>query len=1095
MLATLRPEFLEPLFKDTDLSKVALRMHQVRPLESDALRSVIEGPAKVAGFSFEEDLVTRLVADTGTGDALPLLAFTLEQLSHDLRRGGRLTHQRYVDIGGVRGALQRQADAALKEACSKTGVTHDQVITALLNLVTIDEQGRPTKRHVSLDELSSGITDQLEPFVTRRLLAVEAEGERTFVAASHEAFLVNWPPLKDEIDAEVTALRARRVVENAANDWVASGRDHRGLLQGGQLAKTKVDTGAETEPVSKEAPTQTDVVRRSLKRPTWWPGRRLLVTRVDLNDIGQEFLEASIRSDRSRRRRTTMRVVAVIAILAIAAVIAVVRSVQATSAQHQAQDTARQAIAAKLVGQSRAMLGGARVGGDRRAIQQMVAAEALAPGSDPDSLLNTLIDSRRLVRVITVPSNVSSVDVSPDGREIVSAGDDGLIRRWDLESGKPVGDPLAGNTGKAGAGYVRDGRWIASGTADSTLHIWDANTGAVVHVLKGQRDNAVSAAVSRDGALWATGNRDGTVQIWEVATGKQMGEPIRADNGLVSAVEFSPDGTRLVTGGADGAMRVWNVSTHQPADPPLPFHKGPVFDVDFSLDGRRIGSMSYLIDSDPRGAATSADGARPTGGLQLRITDGSSGRPIVDGLTELGYVGNDLALSPDGRRVAIGSADGKIHVFDADTGAAIGPPLSGHTGEVNIVTYSRDGTRIISGGDNTIHVWAAEPDQGIGTRLPGLAFEGSLPAAVSPDGHVAATRDVNNQSDIALWRIDTGHLVRTISTGQLGPVSALAWRLDGQAIASADGTANTVRFWNAQTGEPDGPTLTGPTKGIHTLSFSPDGHHLACLVVGSDPWLWDISASPPRATVLRGKEDFVATVGFSADGHRLITVAPMHTSGANEGIMMKTGNVFDVVSDMTPSAARVWVTDTGEPAGPPILGRGGRPMDLAKLDDVDTPIFAAAISPDGQRVLVSTIKGLRLHDVATGQPVGEQWIDKPNGGNNIAVALTFSADGSYVVSVDRQTSALQLRELKTGRPVGNPMIGHTGNVFSVAFTADGNHIVSRAMDEGWMLWPGPNNWRDELCDKLTANMTRAEWDEWVSPTIEYRAPCPLLPSP
>ena len=74
----------------------------------------------------------------------------------------------------------------------------------------------------------------------------------------------------------------------------------------------------------------------------------------------------------------------------------------------------------------------------------------------------------------------------------------------------------------------------------------------------------------------------------------------------------------------------------------------------------------------------------------------SSGRPIVDGLTEFGYGGNDLAFSPDGRRVAIGATDGKIHVLDADTGAAVGPPLSGHTGPVNIVAYSADGTRIIS---------------------------------------------------------------------------------------------------------------------------------------------------------------------------------------------------------------------------------------------------------------------------------------------------------------------------------------------------------------------------------------------------------------
>lgn len=75
------------------------------------------------------------------------------------------------------------------------------------------------------------------------------------------------------------------------------------------------------------------------------------------------------------------------------------------------------------------------------------------------------------------------------------------------------------------------------------------------------------------------------------------------------------------------------------------------------------------------------------------------------------------------------------------------------------------------------------------------------------------------------------------------------------------------------------------------------------------------------------------------------------------------------------------------------------------------------------------------------------------------------------------------------------MIGHTSSVAAVAFTADGNHIVTRGLNDGWMLWPGPNSWRDELCDKLTANITRAEWNEWVSPSIEYRAPCPSLAVP
>ena len=118
----------------------------------------------------------------------------------------------------------------------------------------------------------------------------------------------------------------------------------------------------------------------------------------------------------------------------------------------------------------------------------------------------------------------------------------------------------------------------------------------------------------------------------------------------------------------------------------------------------------------------------------------------------------------------------------------------------------------------------------------------------------------------------------------------------------------------------------------------------------------------------------MTTASFSADGRRLITVAQTHFASADDKVP-QTGNVFDA-PDMTPSAVRVWDTDTGELAGPPLTGRGGRMTDLMDLaeNDRDQPIFAAAISPDGQRMLVSTVNGLRLHDVATGQPVGEPWI-------------------------------------------------------------------------------------------------------------------------
>jgi TIR domain/AAA ATPase domain len=368
LLATLRPEFLDAVAKDPDLSQLRRRIHEVGPLDADALRSVIEQPAKIAGLNVDEDLITRLVTDTGSGDALPLLAFTLEQLAHGAKRGDQLTDQRYTDIGGVRGALQRQADAALHDAVHTFGATREQVFAALLDLVTIDEQGRPTKRRVALGQITDEENTTLEPFIGRRLLSTEADGERRFVGVAHEAFLEHWPPLKAEIDAQVSALRARRVVENAASDWDATGRDKSALLPSRQLAKATVDLGAEFTPLD--------------PRTGRWRGRRRLVSRVDLNDSGRAFLDASMRAARSRRRRTLVGVISVITVFALVAATAVVGLVLARRSQQQAETTSRTATAQKLNAQALGMLAGTTPGGDIRAFQQILAARTLSTPDD-----------------------------------------------------------------------------------------------------------------------------------------------------------------------------------------------------------------------------------------------------------------------------------------------------------------------------------------------------------------------------------------------------------------------------------------------------------------------------------------------------------------------------------------------------------------------------------------------------------------------------------------------------------------------------------------------------------------------------------------
>jgi hypothetical protein len=94
VVATLRPEFLDQLLSDAELEGLATRLYPLRPLRREALRMVIEGPCQLAGIRVDEELLARLVADTDSGDALPLLAFTLAQLTEDVDRGGQLSARR-----------------------------------------------------------------------------------------------------------------------------------------------------------------------------------------------------------------------------------------------------------------------------------------------------------------------------------------------------------------------------------------------------------------------------------------------------------------------------------------------------------------------------------------------------------------------------------------------------------------------------------------------------------------------------------------------------------------------------------------------------------------------------------------------------------------------------------------------------------------------------------------------------------------------------------------------------------------------------------------------------------------------------------------
>ncbi|HEX8936017.1 MAG TPA: TIR domain-containing protein, partial [Pseudonocardiaceae bacterium] len=244
VVVVMRSEFLDDLRALPALAGTSIEAHVVAPLDQEMLREVIERPAKVARLHLEDGLVAALVADTASGEALPLLAFTLRQLADGLIPGATLIQSRYDSLGRVRGALIRHADATLTDAIGVSGLSQSQLLAGLTRLVTVDDTGRRARRRTMLPGPADPLRDALQVFVDRRLLLSDTDdNNQVWLTVVHEALLTEWRPLDTATANIITALRAARIVEQAAAEWNSAGRPEHYLWNEKRLTATLVTLG------------------------------------------------------------------------------------------------------------------------------------------------------------------------------------------------------------------------------------------------------------------------------------------------------------------------------------------------------------------------------------------------------------------------------------------------------------------------------------------------------------------------------------------------------------------------------------------------------------------------------------------------------------------------------------------------------------------------------------------------------------------------------------------------------------------------------------------------------------------------------------
>jgi hypothetical protein len=655
LVATLRSEYLGRLLAEPALTGLPVTPFPLRPLARELLPQAIEGPARLAGLRVDAELVGRMVEATKSGDALPLLAFTLNQLAAGLSRGDELSAERYNELGGVQGTLASQANAALVAARSKTGRTQAEVLAGLLQLVTVDDQGRPIRRRVDRARLAEPVRRELDAFVDHRLLKADAEDGRALLEVSHEAVLSGWAPLAQAIRDAAAALRARQTVEQAAADWTQAGRHDAYLWERDRILAA---TALLAAPLPTGRPLPTLVRPRLLRRRRTVPANPEhglpIDGQVPLSPVGAAFLHAGLgRAEAVQRRARRHRIQAFTALSTLLA-LALLAAGIALAERQTAVRQQRIATARQLVVQAEA----ARATDPRAAL--LLGIAALGIQSSPEtqtSLVNTLTTTHYASALTGHKGPVREVAYTPDSSILASASWDKTVRLWNVGQARPrpLGRPL-GHTGEVyEVAFAPDGRTLATGNFVDMTRLYsvaDPSRPRLLSRLTGPTDWVYSVAFAPDGGrTLATGSFDKTVRVWDVAKPNRPRRLARltGHTGEVDAVAFAPDGRTLATGSYDGTVLLWDLAN--PTRPQrlarLTGHTDSVFAVAFAPDGGRT-----LATAAADKTVLLWDVAKPNRPRRLaRLTGHTAGV-------------NAVAFAPDGRTVATGSRDGKVTLWD-----------------------------------------------------------------------------------------------------------------------------------------------------------------------------------------------------------------------------------------------------------------------------------------------------------------------------------------------------------------------------------------------------------------------------------------------
>lgn len=950
VILTLRTDFLARLEKEYPELWRLLSQHLdwVGELSTENLRRAIEVPARRVRLELDEGLVEEILKDLkGSTAVLPLLSHTMAEL-FKRRQGRRLTFRAYQEVGRVQGAIAHHANAVYERLSPAEQAIARRVLIRLTGVGLKPEND--VRRRLPLEDLTGGAGESREvgrvvrELTYERLLTTDTDIEpsgtddgvwRTWVEISHEALIQNWPRLASWVNRKRHTLHVFNRLDSAAREWDES-RD-RGLLYRGHTLESALE-----------------------EREGYWEFA---------SDIHKEFLRLSERAE--RKRKITKGVLIAVGLTLCFGLIAFWLRWQNTREQRDLANSLRRA--ADSISQ---------LSYDPE-LSLLLAIESanLAMTRQTESALRQALATSHVRAVYRGhQSQVISVDRSPDGRFLLTAGLDPEAFIWDVATGQVV-RRFGGHTeGISWADYSPDGSQIVTASADGAVRVWEVSTGRLIKVFRGHTEpgkQAVNHAIfSPDGSSVVEAGEDGVALIWDLQTEKLKGK-LTGHTKFINTVAYSPNGRFIATASGDKTARVWDAVTNTQVAV-LTGHGSTLLNVAFSADSERVVTAS----SDRTARIWKAEGWTE----ELLI----SGHSLQV---------NSAVFSPDGRFVLTSSKDGTARVWDATSGKEL-LQLLGHTSAINTAIFSADGHEVYTAsGDFTVRRWEVPSTK---TQATIQSPSGAVySVAFSPDGRELVTAGDSNAA--AVWDAATGKEIKSLP--HPSAVRDAVFSLNGNVIATA-GDDGIVRIWDLNSdGQPR--ELLGHEGTIYSIALNASG--TLALTAGKDKTarVWELSTGKNIKTFSDHSGE-VYRAAFSSDSNlvatagqdRKVRVWNITTGGKLFEWNVKTSEISsvtfspdgkNVLAACLDGTARVWsLADEGE------LGSSDKAVVI--LRGHDKGLNSAEFSPDGLIVMTaSDDHTVRLWEMGTGRTL----FQLAEHGAPIRRA-TFSPDGRFLAVADVQ---------------------------------------------------------------------------------------------